>query len=335
MPCATVDRPIFVIGSGRCGSTIFHQALSHHPHVGFLTSTCASHPTSLWRNRLVMRSLDAPLVGGYLRRRFPANEHWAFWNQHLRGFSRPCRDLLAEDVRPAEASRMRRLLSGLVAGRRRRLSIKLTGWPRIGFLARIFPDAYFIHLVRDGRAVVNSLLNVEFWQGWAGPTHWGWGDLTAAEEEEWLRSGKSFAVLAAIQWKRHMDAFAAASNRILPSRYMELQYEGFVADPSAVLSRVLQFCQLEPNAKFQARVASLPIESKNYKWREELTQQQQLLVENSLRDHLLRYGYDVSTATAGGEARNGPHRWRQRLIWPSLHPPVLRAGPCTPLPGHS
>lgn len=290
----TVDRPIFIVGSGRCGSTVFHQALTHHPHVAFLTEACARYPASPGRNRAVMHLLDVPFLGRFVRRKFPANEHWAFWNWHFRGFSRPCRDLLAEDVRPNEAARMQSVLGAMLAGKRRRLAIKLTGWPRIGFLYRIFPDARFVHLVRDGRAVVNSLLNVDFWQGWVGPENWGWGQLTPAEEEEWLRSGKSFVVLAAIQWKRHMDAFETAKTRIPTSQYMELKYESLAANPAAEMVKVLEFCELEPDASFNAKVVSLGIENRNDKWREQLTPRQQFLLAAALGGHLARYGYDAA-----------------------------------------
>ncbi len=292
-PRETVDRPIFIIGSGRCGSTILHQTLSRHPCVAYLSTACASHPASLWRNRMIMRLVDSPILGDYVRRKFPANEQWPFWNWHFRGFCRPCRDLLAGDVRPNEAARMQSVLGGVLGGRRQRLLIKLTGWPRIGYLARIFPDARFIHLVRDGRAVVNSLLNVDFWQGWSGPDHWGWGNLTAAEEAEWQRSGKSFVVLAAIQWKRHVDAFELAKQRHPPFQCLELRYEDFVTRPLVELQRITEFCQLEPSSDFNAHAASAAIDSRNHKWREQLTQEQQRLLENSLREHLLRYGYDV------------------------------------------
>ncbi|HEX7378650.1 MAG TPA: sulfotransferase [Pirellulales bacterium] len=297
---AQVDRPIFIVGSGRCGSTVFHQTLSHHPRVAFLTAACADHPAGLWRNRAILQAIDFPLVGGYFRRRFPTNEHWAFWDWHCRGFSSPCRDLLADDVRPHDEARLRALLSELPAGRRRRPLIKLTGWPRIGFLARLFPDALFIHLVRDGRAVVNSLLDVSFWQGWRGPPNCGFGELSMEEEQEWLRSDKSFVVLAAIQWKRHIDAFQAAKHQVAPGQCLELLYETFIAQPRETMERVLRFCQLEHDSDFTARIASLRLEDQNHKWRGQLTGDQQLLLEDSLRDHLLHYGYEVSAAAARG-----------------------------------
>ncbi len=90
--------------------------------------------------------------------------------------------------------------------KRNRLLVKITGWPRLGYLHEIFPDAKFIHVVRDGRAVVNSLINVDWWDGWKGPQNWRWGDLDLSQTDEWEKYGKSFVVLAGIQLKIIMNA---------------------------------------------------------------------------------------------------------------------------------
>ena len=73
----------------------------------------------------------------------------------------------------------------LLVRKRNRLLIKITGWPRIGYLNEIFSDAKFIHILRDGRAVANSLINVEFWRGWQCPQNWRFGRLTEKQQKEW------------------------------------------------------------------------------------------------------------------------------------------------------
>ncbi|HVW38502.1 MAG TPA: sulfotransferase [Pirellulales bacterium] len=59
-----LDRPIFIIGTGRCGSTILHQMFSCHPQIAFLSGLCLLYPDRPEYNRRAMRLLDAPLVGG-------------------------------------------------------------------------------------------------------------------------------------------------------------------------------------------------------------------------------------------------------------------------------
>ena len=57
--------------------------------------------------------------------------------------------------------------------KRDRLLLKISGWPKIGILFEIFEGAKFVHVARDGRAVVNSPLDTYFWNGWIGPENKG------------------------------------------------------------------------------------------------------------------------------------------------------------------
>ncbi|GAJ21506.1 unnamed protein product, partial [marine sediment metagenome] len=79
--------------------------------------------------------------------------------------------------------------------------IKLTGWSRIEYIKELFPDAKFIHILRDGRGVANSLINVDFWKGWEGPHKWRWGMLNEEKMKEWNKYDQSFVILAAMEWK--------------------------------------------------------------------------------------------------------------------------------------
>lgn len=285
-----LDRPIFIVGTGRCGSTILHRMLTYHPQIAFLSGLCLLYPDRPEYNRRTMQLLDVPLVGRQARRCFQPAEHWPFWDFYVRGFSTPCRDLLATDVRPVEQDRITRAFEQMLTRRRSRLLVKLTGWPRMAFLARMFPGALFIHMVRDGRAVVNSLLNVEFWQGWRGPAHVGLEPLSDEEQEEWRNSGRSFVVLAAIQWKRWMDAYETAARHIPAEQYLEIKYEDFTADPQGTLDDILAFCDVSQSPQFSRRLRRFDVRTENAKWRRQLTVEQQRQLTESLRSRLVRYG---------------------------------------------
>ncbi len=95
-----VENPIFILGTGRCGSTIFHHALSHHARVAWLSRTCETKPHSPGANRRAMQALDLPLPSRYLRKLIYPVEAYPFWDRHCPGFSAPCRDLLKKDATP-------------------------------------------------------------------------------------------------------------------------------------------------------------------------------------------------------------------------------------------
>lgn len=289
---AKIVKPIFIVGTGRCGSTILHQIFAQHPQVAFLSRLCQFDHTGADYNRWAMRLLDVPVLGRLVRRRLWPVEPYAFWEHHARGLSEPCRDLDASDVRPETKQHLRRILASMLTKKRQRMLVKFTGWPRLGYLAEIFPDARFVHIIRDGRSVANSLLEVDFWDGYRGPTQWRRGELTRDQKAAWERSGRSFVTLAGIEWKILMDAFETAKRRIDPAQYLEVRYEHFAADPIALCRQILDFCNLERSPSFERTVAGIPIRSTNFKWKEQLTAEQQQLLNDCLHDYLIRYGYE-------------------------------------------
>jgi hypothetical protein len=293
-----LEKPIFIVGTGRCGSTIFHQIFAHHPQVAFLSGLCERYPGKPRYNRWAMQVLDMPVVRKWARRKFRPAEHWGFWEHYIRGFSEPCRDLLESDVRPKDKIRIVAALEQMLVPKRNRMLIKLTGWPRTGYLAKIFPDAVFVHMVRDGRAVANSLMDTNFWRGWHGPEQWRWGEMSEEQRDEWEKSGRSFVVLAGIQWKIIMDAFEAAKKELKPSQYLEIKYEDFAAETNAAFGKILNFCQLEYPPEFKKAIAGFQVESANFKWKEQLTTLQRDLLEECLHEHLVRYDYECSVATS-------------------------------------
>jgi hypothetical protein len=171
------------------------------------------------------------------------------------------------------------------------LLLKITGWPRIGFLSEVFEDARFIHVMRDGRAVANSMLNVRFWQGWKGTWDWGWGELSPAQKQEWDDHDQSFVVLAAIQWKILMAAMEKAKNTVRSEQFLEVRYEDLCSDPVGQFHKVTQFCELEWTSAFERRLRSYHLKNTNEKFRHDLTPKQQSDLEEVLESYLGRYGY--------------------------------------------
>ncbi len=84
-------------------------------------------------------------------------------------------------------------------------------------LERLFPDAQYVHLIRDGRDAALSFLRMPegtFTRTWAHPD-------TAAE----------FACL----WRTEVAAARELGQRVGSFRYLEVRYEDLVAGPEAVI----------------------------------------------------------------------------------------------------
>jgi omega-hydroxy-beta-dihydromenaquinone-9 sulfotransferase len=288
----TPNNPIIIVGAGRTGSTIFHSMLSKHPGLAWLPGgVCNRFPDNPALSRLSLRLIDYPVIGELAKRKIKPAECYPFWEHHCRGFSAPYRDLMASDVTENARTRVQATMSKIRTDSRDRLLIKITGWPRIGFLSEIFKNAKFVHVMRDGRAVANSMVNVHFWRGWSGPQDWGWGELSPAQEEEWNKYDQSFVVLAAIQWKILMDAMESAKNLVNDDKFIEIKYEDFCSDPTNTFKNVAAFCDLEWTPGFEKGLRGSRVRNTNDKYRSDLTAKQQKDLEEVLGDYLARYGY--------------------------------------------
>jgi Sulfotransferase family len=83
-------------------------------------------------------------------------------------------------------------------------------------IAGALPEAHFVHIIRDGRDVALSLLEVS------------WGPNTIED--------------AAVHWTTQIRR-ARRKSRSVP-HYTEMRYEGLVADPEPIVRRLCEFCDL-------------------------------------------------------------------------------------------
>src|SRR5918995_5638879 len=242
-------KPIFIVGTGRCGSTVFHRVLASHPQMMWLSGTALLYPERPVWNRWAVNIVANPMLRSILGGKIRPGEQYRFWDHYAYGFSEPGRDLVRSDVTPRVKRQVRAAFQTMLTRKRNRLLLKITGWPRLGYLDEIFGDAKFIHIVRDGRAVASSLLHVHFWRGWYGPQGWRAGLLSAEDQATWERYDRSFTALAGLEWRIQMRAMEAARRAVDPALFHEIKYEAFCEQPLDTFRRVLDFAQLPWSAE--------------------------------------------------------------------------------------
>jgi hypothetical protein len=287
-----IIKPIIIVGSGRCGSTLFHRLLANHEHLMWLSGFTLRYPDRPEWNRWAVSAMDNPLLRRVLGDKVRPGESYRFWDKYAYGFSEPCRDLVRSDVSARVKKQLHRAFGSMLTPQRDRLLLKITGWPRLGYLAEVFEDAKFIHIMRDGRAVASSLLHVDFWRGWYGPQGWRAGLLSPEDQAVWESYDRSFTALAGIEWRIQMRAMEAARKQVDPGLFMEVKYETFCEQPMEAFRQVLEFAELPASPALERAVASAKIRSTSNRWRDDLAPGQQTILDDLLRDDLRRYGYD-------------------------------------------
>ncbi len=294
------NPPIFIVGAGRSGSTAFHHAFARHPHVSWVSKILDVMPKAEKLNAAVLRGLDSPVLGAALKKRviepghLKPSEAYAYWERIAPGFSEPFRDLLDTDLTERTKANLQDAIERLTIDERPTPLHKITGWPRMGYLNAAFPDAKFIHVVRDGRAVVNSIMQIDFWEGWKGTKGWRGLDMTDEQQARWDASGQSFVTLGAMELADMFDAMVKATALIPADRFMEIRYEDLCDDPTGTFANVTSFCDLEYTDDFNQSVIDFGFRNTNTKWRKDLTELQQRQLEAELAPHLLRWNYELA-----------------------------------------
>ena len=246
----------FVLGTGRCGSSLVHEVLARHADVGFVSNVDDRLAVLGLRgrpNRAIYARVP-PTLTAKGRLRFAPSEGYRLLDREVAPFiSDPRRDLTAADAGGHVGARFRRFFECRAAAQAVPLFVhKFTGWPRLGFIDAALPSAKFIHVVRDGRSVAASWLRMPWWRGHDGPGGWHFGPLPADYATEWEAGGRSQPMLAGIGWKLLLDAMDAARARtaLQPDRWMEVRYEDVVAAPRPSFAAMLEFLGLEETAAF-------------------------------------------------------------------------------------
>src|SRR3954453_9696667 len=196
-------RPIFpfVVGCSRSGTTLLRAFLDAHP---LLAVPSESHFALAPDSRTVRRAL----------RRDPWFGLWGIETPGLRGLD--------------AADAVRALFAAYAAAQGKpRYADKTPHYvSHLPALAARFAEARFVHVVRDGRDVAQSLLEVP------------WGPDTVQE--------------AAAVWRRRVLEGRAAAPDLGAGRYREVRYEARVADPEAELRGLAAWLELPYDAAMLA-----------------------------------------------------------------------------------
>ena len=246
IPLKTGTRsPIYIVGTGRSGTTVLGKLLCVHMEVMFL-----NEPKAIWH--YAIRNED--LIGSYT--------------------DAPTKVRLdTNDATPQAMSKLNKVYNAALwtSGANQIIDKYPELIFRTEFVSRLFPDAKFVVIIRDG---VDACTSVTQWsnrhkviahdgiEDWWGKNDRKWNllvsqlidehqDLVIFKEK--LVNTKSHEDRAAVEWILAMrEAKKVLLNR---SKVLSISYEALCEDSEKTISELLRFCslQLDPSVTKYSR----------------------------------------------------------------------------------
>lgn len=157
-----------------------------------------------------------------------------------------------------------------------RFIAKYTNKPRIKYLNSIFPDAKFVHILRDGNATVNSLYNRVKKAGWIAPSERKqWIKVFPKDWQEGIHRSTEPDITFLAYYYRHIVTRIFEQQKWLnESRTITVRYKGFTTSPMEAFRSVCDFLEVPWTKRFKTHIRSNRLESRNYKWEKNLSSQQ-------------------------------------------------------------
>jgi omega-hydroxy-beta-dihydromenaquinone-9 sulfotransferase len=275
-PCPI--KPILIIGAPGSGTTLLHQTLCSHRDVAYITHNMLRAGIRK-HGRLVGDRRRALLMLQNLIHRDPASNNPlgdALWIKYFGDYNYMTEKDYSEEM--ADYFRKKVLQVQNLWGRPRFVDKTLVNCFRVRLLNSIFPDAKFIHTIRDGRAVAFSILNkidiagdrfALFDVGFKDIL----GDKYQSDRSELYNYGLAWAEFV----RKGREANAVAQNR-----YYEVRYEKLVTEPYDELRNIVDFCELDWYSEFEEKIP--PTQNMNEKWKQKASKEQRIDLEESTFD---------------------------------------------------
>jgi len=253
------DAPVFIVGTGRCGSTIVDSVLSMHPDFSWMPSWVDSF--GIPELALVNRLWALPGTDEYRLKRFfptPVEPYAAFRRLDPQFSNEEPTEVAVASAQATVVPLIRRICRA--HGNPRYLA-KLVGRPvKITTFARLYPNAYFLHVTRELKPTLSSLLKVDFYTDWGSDLdNWPWETIPSSFLEFYERNGRTNEIGAAIGLylnRRKVDEQLA---ELEAKRVVEVAYADFVREPVEAARGVAARVQLDFPDSFADRVRARAI----------------------------------------------------------------------------
>jgi sulfotransferase family protein len=295
------DTPFFILGTGRCGSTLLQAMLSCHARLYVVPefSYFGRHdPAITYSDPLLDRQVESYLADC-------AKDIWwqdmgldrASFEAAIRGGVRSAKDIYMWMLGHIAERR---------GNRKSRFGDKTQNY--VVFTDRIselFPDAQFIHLYRDPRDVTASYMGVY-----------------------WCTTGTTLRLAGHIKYV--FQSAERLERRVGPERFCKVKYEALIENPAEELARICRFLgedydpamlgyrdrrdagYLEVEDSYKGMSREAVTSSRIGRYAARLTPRQIWTVERMLGERLTGYGYERTSSPSVPLSWKGGF-WAERI----------------------
>jgi len=243
------QSPFFLVGAERSGTTMLRLMLTHHPEMFF-------HHEFIYSVKKINESGEFPSIDDYL------------------AYLETDRIFQVEKLNIIDSDDYVEIVTSFLSQLHERYAQKsvvgATVHGNFQFLPKIWPNAKFIHLIRDPRDVTFSYVQ----KGWAGHV-WTAADVWSKTEVAWQDFSCSLA----------------------PEDFINVYYEDLVLQPVEELKRICQFMGCDFSNEmltYEMKSSySAPDKSLINQWKNR-DQEKIKLIEYKLKDLMVQYGYSVN-----------------------------------------
>ena len=244
-----ISEPIFLVGADRSGTTVTRLMLAHHPQLAL----CSELSYTVEK---VSETGEYP----------PLEEYYEYLETQ--------RIFQASGFKIDRSLNYQELVNSFLYQYQQKAGKPLIGSTvhlHFDRLVEIWPNARFIHLVRDGRDVARSWIGM----GWGGTV---WNGL-----QGWIE--------AETCWER-------LKAKIKPQQWTEIHYEDLILDPVSTLTKACNFIGISFDKAMLNYSETSPYDTPNPKlvqqWRHKLSEYEIRLLESQISDFLVERDYELS-----------------------------------------
>jgi hypothetical protein len=287
---ALVERPIFIVGHPRSGTTLLRFLLSSHPRI-YIPEETGFIPFLIKKGQI-----EADLSLTQVKR---IVEHIGQLNRLWRGIVKDISALYEALPEP----KLQYVLDALY--RQQIAEYDAARWGDktpvyvhyISTIERIFPSAQFVHMIRDGR------------------------DAAVSAQEKWPDRRLYMDTYYLLRnWVKNVESGQTAGRYLGPGRYLEVHYERLVREPQHMLEQVCRFLDesFHPNMlnhpRFARQIgpgpqghveAMQPISTSSIgRWKTQMTPFDQKIANRLAGQTLSALGYELAEVHALSATEN-------------------------------